>query len=342
MNNIGLANLGNTCYLNACVQIFKNVYELNDIINKKIEFSQYNKNIPDKNILIEWNKLEMELNDNKNCKKYISPINFVKCIQDVSKIKNYSLFTGFSQNDMPEFLQLFIECIHNSLSRPVNMLINGTPLTYKDVTANKCYLMLKTIYSTEYSEVYDIFNGIYISEIISLNTKQQCSITPATFTILDLPIFYENIVATTLYDCFDFFIKPEILNGENAWFNEKTNVKEDIIKQNSFWNLPQILVITLNRFSIDGTRKINTLINIPIEQLDLSKYISGYDVNIYKYELFGICNHMGNVNGGHYNAFVKNRVNQWILYDDTNTTIVDNINSIISPSTYCLFYRKKK
>ena len=40
-----------------------------------------------------------------------------------------------------------------------------------------------------------------------------------------------------------------------------------------------------------------------------------------KYELFGICNHRGSINGGHYTASVKNISNQWVNYDDNNVKI---------------------
>ena len=31
----GLANIGNTCYLNSCIQIFSHTYELNDFLSDK-------------------------------------------------------------------------------------------------------------------------------------------------------------------------------------------------------------------------------------------------------------------------------------------------------------------
>ena len=39
------------------------------------------------------------------------------------------------------------------------------------------------------------------------------------------------------------FTKPEYLEGENAYFNDKTNAKEDVKKQYSFFSFPNILVV---------------------------------------------------------------------------------------------------
>lgn len=334
----GLNNLGNTCYINTCIQLLTNIPIFNDIINKKIQFSQYNQKIIDKEIIFQWNDLQKQLITDRNP---VSPIGFLNSIHTLAKLKNRVLFTGFSQNDMPEFLQFLIESIHNSIARPVKMVIDGNPSTYKDIIAKDCYNMLKSVYSKEYSELFYLFYGIYVSEIISLNTKQVYSIKSQQFFILDLPIYNGNTIATTLYGCLDIYVNPEILEGENAWLNEKTGVKENIIKQTKFWNFPPILVITLNRFTIDGSRKINSYIDIPIDNFDLSSYVNGYDETDYKYELVGIGNHMGGVNGGHYNAFIKNADNEWLLYDDSNISRVNKIETIISPSAYCLFYKIK-
>jgi len=97
----------------------------------------------------------------------------------------------------------------------------------------------------------------------------------------------------------------------------------------------------LKRFSPDGSQKINNLIQFPIDNLDLTKYIVGYSPSQYLYELYGVCNHYGSTHGGHYTAFVKNSSKEWIHFNDTNVEIVKDENMVITPMAYCLFYRKK-
>jgi ubiquitin carboxyl-terminal hydrolase 8 len=220
------------------------------------------------------------------------------------------------------------------------MNINGKSENSVDDLALKCYGMLKEVYSKEYSEIMDMFYGIYVSQIVSLN-KKVYSTKPESFFIMDLPIPTNN--SCHIYDCFDKFVESETLSGDNAWYNEKTGVKEDVVKTLGFWNFPKILVITLKRFSPDGTRKMGNLITFPIENLDLSKYVKGYNPQQYIYDLFGICNHMGGVSGGHYTAFVKNSNQKWLHYNDQNVEEIPLPASshIITPMAYCLFYRKK-
>jgi len=334
----GLENLGNTCFLNSCMQVIKHTDELNILLDSNKYDHHIKKELIDSNILTEWNDLRNVLWSGNGI---VRPDRFVNNIHVIARKKGKDIFTGWAQNDMPEFLLFFIDCMHNSISRSVNMKISGNPEHNIDVVAIKCYEMLKTVYAKEYSEIMSMFYGVYVSEIVSKNTNEKYTIKPENYFILDLPVFESNKIAKNLYECFDNYVKPEILEGENAWFNEKTGMKEDIKKQVSFWNFPQILVISLKRFSPDGQHKLNNLIEFPLENLDLSNYVSGYNKNSYIYDLYGVCNHMGGVMGGHYTAFALNSENIWFHYNDRNVEIVQDKNSIITPMAYCLFYRKK-
>jgi ubiquitin carboxyl-terminal hydrolase 8 len=334
----GIDNLGNTCFLNSCLQVLNHTYELNEILDSTNKKRFMKSNLPDTNILNEWNDLRNVMWSGNGV---VSPNKFVNNVHDIANVKGREIFTGWAQNDMPEFLLFMIECIHNSYSRGINMRINGNSENPTDDMAIQCYSMLQNIYNKEYSEIMDLFYGIYMSEIISIDGSKRLAIKPEHYFILDLPVLDNNTLANNLYDCFNMFCKTEVLEGDNAWFNESTGSKEDIKKQFSFWNFPKILVISLKRFSPDGTQKINNNIEFPLNDLDLSNYVRGYNASSYNYDLYGVCNHMGGVMGGHYTAFVKHAENKWIHFNDSSVELVDDPNNIITPLAYCLFYRKK-
>lgn len=333
----GLTNLGNTCFLNSCVQVLSHTYELHEFLNSQKHKKYIKPHIPESIIMNEWNDLRniMWINN-----LTISPNKFVSNVQYVAAKKNRDLFTGWAQNDMPEFLLFLIECMHNSISRGMIMNIKGISQNYTDKIALACYGMLKTVYEKEYSEIMDLFYGIYVSQIVSMDNEVK-SIKPESFFILDLPISEHN-ANITLYDCFDRFTITETLTGDNAWYNESTKQKESVKKEILFWNFPKVLVITLKRFSSDGNHKITSNIDCPLYNLDLSKYVMGYNPQQYMYDLYGVCNHMGGVMGGHYTAFVKNSQDQWIEFNDTSVSFIQHPEkNVITPMAYCLFYRKK-
>jgi ubiquitin C-terminal hydrolase len=321
------------------MQVLNHTYELNEFLDSD-NFKRFlKKKLDDAIIATEWNDLRNVMWSGNGV---VTPTKFVHNIHRIAAIKHKEIFTGFAQNDMPEFLLFIIECIHNSISRSVNMRISGNAENKTDEMAVKCYEMLKSTYLREYSEIMELFYGVYVNEIVSLDGSKHHVMKPETYFMLDLPILDGNRLASHLYECFDMFSKEEIVEGENAWLNEATGQKEDIKKKLSFWNFPKILVIALKRFTPDGQYKINQPIEFPVEEpLDLSKYVRGYNPSSYQYDLFGVCNHMGGPTGGHYTAFVKNAENKWCHYNDRSVENVANIRDLVTPMAYCLFYRKR-
>lgn len=331
----GLANLGNTCFINSCMQVLSHTYELNNFLEQETYKNKLKKK-NDSALILEWDSLR-KIMWNNNC--LISPGKFIKTVQKVAQLKGMGMFTGYSQNDLPEFLLFLIDCFHTSLSREIKMTISGKPENDTDIVAIKCFEMIKNMYSKDYSEIWNIFYAVSVSEIVSLETGKQLKITPEPYFMIDLPIPPEN-KSPNLIDCFEHYIQGEVLDGDNAWYNEETKQKENIRKKILFWSFPNILVIDFKRFN-SRNQKNQILIDFPIDNLDLSKYVVGYKKKSYIYELYGVCNHGGSVLGGHYTAYVKNANGKWYHFNDTSVQQMPLIQSIVSPKAYCLFYRKK-
>jgi len=317
------------------MQVLSHTYELNNLLNLET-YKKKLKKQPDSALLLEWDELR-KIMWRENC--IVSPGKFIKTVQKVASVKKMELFTGYSQNDLPEFLLFVIDCFHTSISREINMSISGTVENDTDKVAVKCFEMIKNMYTKEYSEIWNMFYAVHVSEIISLETGQILQQTPEPFFMVDLPIPPNN-KNPSLRDCFDLYVEGEILEGDNAWYNEETKLKQNIRKKISFWSLPNILAIDLKRFNARN-QKNQILVTFPLDNLNLSDYVIGYKKNSYVYELYGVCNHSGGALGGHYTSYVKNANGKWYLCNDTSVSEVPIVASIISPKAYCLFYRKK-
>jgi ubiquitin carboxyl-terminal hydrolase 2/21 len=328
----GLANLGNTCFINSCIQILSHTYELNNFLEDEI-YKKKLKNQYDSALLIEWDNLRKIL-WNENC--IVSPGKFIKTIQKVAQLKKMEIFTGYSQNDVSEFLLFLIDCFHTSLSREISITISGEPKNEKDKLALKCFEMVKNTYSKDYSEIWNLFYAVNVSEITRVDNGKILSTNPEPFFMVDLPI-PQNNKSPSLIDCFDYYVDGEIIeNYKDEETNELVNIKKRIL----FWSFPNILAIDLKRFN-NRSQKNQIHITFPLDDLDLSKYVIGYKTDDFKYELYGVCNHSGSTMGGHYTAYVKNANGKWYHFNDTSVSEIGKNDSIISPKAYVLFYRKK-
>ena len=216
------------------------------------------------------------------------------------------------------------------------MKIKGNVECEQDKMAVDCYKMIKKIYENEYSEIVNLFFGIHVSQISNVN-DEVLSFNPEPFLNIDIPIPDKKIVS--IFDCLDEYTNYELLTDENQWFYEEQNKKIDAKKNIVFWSLPEIFIVTFKRFK-NTLRKNQKTIDFPITDLDLSTYIEGYNKESYVYDLYGIINHSGNLLGGHYWSYIKNANGKWYTFNDTIVQIM-NIDKLISPNAYCLFYKKK-
>ena len=279
-------------------------------------------------------------NNDMNC--IIGDYGFDNAIKKVAAFKKRDIFTGYDQNDLQEFLLFMFDCFHNALARVVDMNITGISQNETDELAKTCFNMLKQTYIKEYSEMLSLFHGTHVSEISDIETGKSLSLRPEPFSVISLSL-PSTIPGTqkiiTIFDCMDLYCKKEKLDGENKWFNEKTNEKQEANRGIIFWSLPEILIIDLKRWN-GYTKKLNTLIETPLNDVDFSTYVKGYNSKSYIYDLYGVCNHSGGVSGGHYTCYVKNANGKWYEFNDTRVNEIAE-SSVISQKSYCFFYRKK-
>lgn len=336
----GLSNIGNTCFLNSVIQVLVHTPEIIQILDTVPAISLASTANINHLLAFECKQL-IKLMWEKN--QTISPNRFVQVVQIVSTKKGNPIFEGFSQNDVSEFLLFLIECIHETLSKPSRVTISGTVVNEVDEIAKKCYESIRNIYTKGYSPIYSKFYGMCFTEILSKEEPSKVlSIKCEHYFMIDLPLPPPEVKSPTIYDCLDNYVAKELMEGNNAWYNETTKQKQDVYKKISFWNFPPVLVINLKRYK-DLVRKDHRIVEFPVDcELVLTRYSLSYGSFKYRYRLYATCNHHGgSIMGGHYTSCVSpaDSPGEWFHFNDTMVIPIEPL-MLISPQTSCLFYRR--
>ena len=165
----------------------------------------------------------------------------------------------------------------------------------------------------------------------------------------------------SLRQCFQAYSTEETLGGDDQWYCNICKEHRDIKKRLELYSTPKILVIQLKRFQtrrgmqnrtgrfghiyaqIAGQEKNDAHVQFPVTGLDVRPYVLALKdapEPIY-YDLIGVSNHFGSLNGGHYTASCKNQVTgNWHYFNDSSVSSASKSN-VVSSAAYVLFYRKR-
>ncbi|EAR96715.2 ubiquitin carboxy-terminal hydrolase (macronuclear) [Tetrahymena thermophila SB210] len=340
---VGISNLGNTCFINSALQCLLNVQPLMDYFLSDLHNQEVNTNNP----LGSKGKVTYAFADLVNmiwCQnnKYIVPKVFLNTIQQFSAI-----FGDGSQQDSQEFLIFLLDLLHEDLNRVKKKPAIEDKDYQSDQYETYAAESWKNYLLRNKSIVVDLFQGQLKSTLKCL-VCETVSHKFDTFMYLSVPIPQQDKNQSkgiiSIEDCIEEFTKEEKLDKSEWWLCTSCKKRTPSTKKIDLWKTPNILIIHLKRFSFtkENRGKINKFIDFKITQFDLSQKVSGKEKMRPIYDLFSVCNHSGNLGGGHYTAYAKNRDTQdWYLFDDSKVYYVKNpYKEIISQKAYVLFYSK--
>lgn len=326
----GLANVGNTCYVNTTVQCLGHCISfLRHALERK-----YDEEDPKGTLLYELREILQELWVHDNG---VIPNRFLKYLSFY--LKGFELF---EQNDISEFYTLLVDKLNYSVSKQIDTESALSGIKYGDAPIDKLRKKLDRAWlqstGKEFSELIGFFYGQSIIQIVCGNCEKiHHNYEP--FSMLLLPTGNEP---SSLEDCISKFAGEEHVNDEEhklkneLWKCDGCNECHESLKTMKYWRLPKVLVVGLKRFTSD-LKKINTHIDVP-ETLDLSKYVLGPTHK--KYELKSMACHSGNFHRGHYFAVCKNPNGKWYRIDDTSVSEIQGTYQTPT-SAYMLFYEAK-
>ena len=324
----GFTNLGNTCYMNAALQCLSHIPQLNINCEDFIEDIQKRDSNHNSNLIKEW--LNLQKNVWNSNEKVVSTLNilkeFIRCCRNENVI-----FYSFDQNDTTEFLNTFLDLLHTSIKRSVNVTVTGKPKNNYDKLKLQSIEIWKDFFENSYSHI--IIN--FYSQLLSLTSCPECKY----YTTNHEPILCITLTLkenyNTLYDCLNEFIEEEVLDTDNSWKCDKCNQYVQPHKKMNFWELSPILILSIKQFRLN--KKINKHIDFP-QVLNMDKYCININNDNLTYKLVGMCIHTGNLHGGHYYAICYDyRDKVWRVHNDTHVNEI-SIEEIEKETPYCFFY----
>ena len=195
------------------------------------------------------------------------------------------------------------------------------------------------------SWIEEIFAGKSITQTICLCCE---STTNREEMYMDLSL--DVMQNTSLIASIKSFTKPERLFGDDKFFCDNCNCKQEAERKTLIKSTPQVLICHLKRFQYSEQLRRYTKLNYRVafpSQLRMENTLDGCDDQLY--ELYSIIVHLGpGFQYGHYMAFVKIK-QHWIRFDDDYIERADeNMIQYIfgsprdigsAPCGYILFYR---
>lgn len=328
----GLRNLGNTCYMNSILQCLCNTPHLAEYFHKNC----YQADINRSNLLGHKGEVAEEFgiimkalwNGQYKC---ISPRDFKVTIGKIN-----DQFAGYSQQDSQELLLFLMDGLHEDLNKADNRKRHREEDNdhLNDIqAADSAWIKHKQLNE---SIIVALFQGQFKSTVQCLTCHKR-SRTFEAFMYLSLPL--PSSSKCSLQDCLKSFSKEEKLTDNNRFYCSNCKTRRDSTKKIEIWKLPPVLLVHLKRFSYEGRwkQKLQTSVDFPLDNLDLSQYVIG-PKTFKKYSLFGVSNHYGGLDGGHYTAFCKNALkHKWYKFDDHEVSDI-SVSSVKTSAAYILFY----
>ena len=342
---IGLQNIGATCYMNATLQCFCHIKKFVEYFKYKFIPAKTSNNedklSPSFKILID-NLWPDNYNDNYNQMqiKYFAPNEFKEKISRMNP-----LFNGIAANDAKDLVNFIIMTIHSELNKKNESNQNDD---YSQIDQSNRELVFKCFIKEFTNNNKSIISELFYSNNCSVSECSLCHKKIYNYQIYFFIIFpleevrkYKNINnnIVSIYDCFDYDRKQNVMSGENSMYCNYCRKSCDFTMTTNLVTCPQILIIILNR---GKGKEYDIKINFD-QSLNLNNYIEYVNTG-YNYELIGVITHIGESSmSGHFIAYCKDPIsNNWHKYNDAIVTEVNNFQEevINFAMPYLLFYQK--
>jgi len=343
---IGLANLGNTCFLNVVLQALRLSPPLCDIFltnTPKIREESNKKSLLEafQIIMRDFWRHNLAINAVPTLNPRGFHGAFIRTIADSGDDWHHY----GQQSDAAETIQYILSALHDATYKKVKMIVVGNSANKYEDEYIKAIHSWDTFFSKEYSPIIDNYNGQTQTEVICENCKT-VSTRYEPWLMLKVPLPggdnpHRTTPEATLTDCLNLGFADENLDDYRC---DACKTQGKAIIRNRISRLPDIIILTLKRFT-NKMQKVAGKVAWDVDQFDFRPWMAfkGDPFNkIYVppiYETTAIIEQQGSFRGGHYRMYAKQE-QSWFEYDDNAIRNVPG-ETATSSDAYIAFLTRK-
>jgi ubiquitin C-terminal hydrolase len=331
----GLANIGNTCYLNSAIQALQRTTVFSEYLGSDAWRAHCHSERKSHPMTEELAGVMAALSEEGT--KTVIPAKFVHQFIDYAKDFNDDIGFG-AQADAAEAIQIILDGVHMALAREVRMEITGRAVNPAHAEIIRSHESWISYFRKEYSPVVEKFytqiqNKIVCGKCGASSTRYEPS------SVLKLPIpgaERAGAPAPTLQECLRSYMEPETLDEYRC---DSCKAQGEAKLSHAISRYPQYLVMSLKRFTNTGA-KVRARIPYDENLIDLSEWRAFPDITapaVAQYRLIVTVEHLGGSRGGHY-CMRSRKEDGWYMFDDTRVGKCSDGNS--TPDTYMLILEK--
>jgi ubiquitin C-terminal hydrolase len=337
-DRVGLANLGNTCFLNVVLQALRYSPPIATtfLSDKKFHVREDSNR---KEILSAFKTLMEDfwtIDAPPGARPSLIPRGFFHSLHTVLRETGDYWYRPGQQCDAAEALQYILDSLHDAMHRRVRMEISGSPSSAEHESQVKAIKSWTDFFGKEYSPIVANFNGQIQNRVVC----SECSNVSERYEpwlMIKAPIPGADVVggpAPTMSACLGSAFEPEKIDDYAC---DKCKKRVTATKTERISRLPPVTIVSIKRFTNSG-HKVRGLIPWDLDALDFSPW-RAFDRDPFTdtrdpsvYSTFAVIEHHGSLNGGHYRMFARDGAD-WVCYDDSSVYVVPP-DAVITADSY--------
>jgi ubiquitin C-terminal hydrolase len=345
---VGLANIGNTCFLNVVLQALRHSPPINTIFLTDRDVVPREES-DRKQLLAAFQTLLRDfwtVRAPPGARPSLVPRGFFHSLHTVLRETDDYWYRPGQQCDAAEALQYIIDSLHGAMYRKVRMEVSGTAVSDEEQSHVKALRSWSEFFGREYSPIVSNFNGQYQIKVTCTNCGN-VSERYEPWLMIKAPIPGADVVggpAPSLRTCLDSAFEPETIDDYAC---EKCASKQRATKTECISRLPPVTIVSIKRFTNAG-HKVRGLIPWDLDSLDFSPWLafgrdpfSNAPYNA-EYMTYAVIEHHGSTFGGHYRMYARRGAgaDAWTEYDDSSAIHVSP-DRVVTPDSYILLLMPK-